>query len=191
MAGFFSRLFGGKKKDDGLDKIADLVGITLEGVIEKAGLDLEFELKDSDEGLVVEMTGGDAELLRDKEGQLIDAFQFFVKRVVQHQIPEAKGELIFDSNGFREESNQALIELADRLKSIVLEKGKSVYFRALPPKERKFVHQYLAGDERVKSKSIGEGLYKKIKIFPANSADGRGGRGGGRGREGRNEQQKA
>jgi spoIIIJ-associated protein len=83
-----------------------------------------------------------------------------------------------------------LIELAEKLKGIVIDKGRSVYVRALMPKDRKIVHQYLAGDERVKSKSIGDGLYKKIKIFPASSSsDGQrrgvnGGRrgGGGRGR---------
>lgn len=174
MAGFLSRLFGGKKKDENLEQVAELVGQTLDGAISKAGLDLSFEVADSDEGLLVEMSGADAELLREKEGALIDAFQFFIKRVVQHRFPEIKTEVTFDSNGFREESNQALIELAERLKTIVLEKNKSVYFRALPPKDRKTVHQYLAGDERVKSKSIGDGLYKKIKIFPASGEQRRG-----------------
>ena len=42
--------------------------------------------------------------------------------------------------------------------------------RALAPKDRKTVHQHLAGDERVRSRSIGEGLFKKVKIYPAKSA---------------------
>lgn len=176
MTGFFSRLFGGKKRSEGVSQVADLVGTTLEGIIEKSGLDLTFDIQDAEDGLLVELSGGDADQLRDKEGQLIDAFQFLVKRVVQHRFPEERMEISFDSNGYREESNQALIELADRLKTIVIEKNKSVYFRALPPKDRKIVHQHLAGDERVKSKSIGDGLYKKIKIFPA-SGEKRGRRG--------------
>ena len=168
MAGFLSRIFGGgKKKGSSPEKLIELVGETLQGIIERADLELTFDLNDTEEGVLVELSGADAELLKEKEGQLIDAFQFLMKRVVQHQFPEDKTEVIFDSNGYREESNQALVELAERLKSIVIEKNKSVYFRALPPKDRKIVHQYLAGDERVKSKSIGEGLYKKIKIFPA------------------------
>lgn len=59
-----------------------------------------------------------------------------------------------------------MIELADKLKEIALTKGKPVYFRALPPKDRKVVHQYLAEDGRVKSRSVGDGHFKKIKIFP-------------------------
>jgi len=72
-----------------------------------------------------------------------------------------------DSNNYRKEASEELIKLADKLKKIALDKNKSVYFRALPPKDRKTIHQYLAEDGRVKSKSVGEGHFKKIKIFPA------------------------
>jgi spoIIIJ-associated protein len=71
-----------------------------------------------------------------------------------------------DCANFRKDAEAALIELADKLKDIALTKGKPVYFRALPPKDRKVVHQYLAEDGRVKSRSVGDGHFKKIKIFP-------------------------
>jgi spoIIIJ-associated protein len=54
---------------------------------------------------------------------------------------------------------------------VAVERGKPVYFRALTPKDRKTVHQYLAQDGRVKSRSVGEGLYKKIKIYPNKGED--------------------
>jgi spoIIIJ-associated protein len=76
-----------------------------------------------------------------------------------------------DCGGYRDESAAALIERAENLKTIAIEQGKSVYYRALPPKDRKVVHQYLAQDPRVKSRSLGEGLYKKIKIYPAKGAN--------------------
>ncbi|MCB0415883.1 MAG: hypothetical protein KDD50_16215, partial [Bdellovibrionales bacterium] len=74
-------------------------------------------------------------------------------------------------DGFRQEANDELIKLAEKLKGIALKKKKSVYFRALPPKDRKIIHQYLAEDGRVKSQSVGDGLYKKIKIFPKKGND--------------------
>jgi spoIIIJ-associated protein len=184
MTGFFSRLFGGKKKlSEGEDAVVEVVESVLAGLIEKADLDLSFEIKSDDQGLVVELSGGDADQLKEREGELIEAFQLFMKRVLQHKLPESRIEVTFDSNGFREENHQALIDLAEKLKTIVIEKGRSVYVRALMPKDRKVVHQYLSSDDRVKSKSIGDGLFKKIKIFPA-SGDGQrrggGGNGGGR-----------
>ena len=75
--------------------------------------------------------------------------------------------MIVDCDSFREEADQALIDLAEKLKGICLKKKKPVYFRAFPPRERKIIHQYLSDDSKVKSKSVGDGLYKKIKVFPA------------------------
>ncbi len=163
--GFFSKIFGSKKTE-----VEELVRQTVEGLIEKGQFDLSYTLDydKSEEGRIhLEFEGEDAELLKEKEGILLDSFQLLIKRVMQHHLPEDRTAISIDTHGFREESNQALMDLAEKLKEIALEKGKSVYFRALPPKDRKVIHQYLASDQRVKSRSIGDGLYKKIKIYPS------------------------
>lgn len=170
MAGFFSKLFGGGKKSD-LDAVVEA---TLSGILEKGGFDLEYNLtiskKEEISEIKIDFSGNDEELLKDHKGQLLDAFQLIIKRVTQHNFPDVQTNVIVDCGGYREESEAALIERAEHLKTIAIEQGKSVYYRALPPKERKVVHQYLAQDARVKSRSLGDGLYKKIKIFPAKAA---------------------
>ena len=175
MAGFFSKLFGGNKSKSSGGEVETLVNDTLTGIIERGNFDINFNInfsKESDqEGvLAIEFTGADEEMLKDKKGQMLDALQLFLKRVIQHNFPEDKTNITVDCGGFRDESAALLIERADNLKAIAIEQGKSVYYRALPPKDRKIVHQYLAQDPRVKSRSLGEGLYKKIKIYPAKGA---------------------
>lgn len=177
MVGFFSKLFGGGKSKNAGSPIADLVSETVEGIISKGGFDLEYDVKfaSDKEGpgtLTVEISGADEELLKDKKGQMLDAFQLLVKRVVQHHYPEDRTPIFVDCGKYREENEAALIERAENLKTIAIEQGKSVYYRALPPKDRKVVHQYLAQDPRVKSRSLGDGLYKKIKIYPAKGSNG-------------------
>lgn len=174
--GFFSKLFGGKSKSAN-SEVETLVQTTLEGIIEKAQFDLSFEItseKEEEGGaiLAIQFSGGDEEMLKDKKGQMLDAFQLFLKRVVQHNFPEDKTNITVDCGGYRDESANALIERAENLKAICIEQGKSVYYRALPPKDRKVVHQYLAKDPRIKSRSLGDGLYKKIKIYPAKGGNG-------------------
>jgi len=169
MAGFFSKLFGGGKKD--VDGVQSLVEDTLKNLIELGGFELSFDVKfskeDNGSGVIdIDFTGADEELLKDKKGQLLDAFQLYVKRVLQHNLPDDRTTVNVDCGGYREESESALIERAENLKMIAIDQGRAVYYRALPPKERKVVHQYLAQDSRVKSRSLGDGLYKKIKIFP-------------------------
>lgn len=167
---FFKKLFGGgtKAKASGVEA---LVSENLQGLLERSGLDLTFEIRaeteeDGSTGLAVQISGPDEELIKERKGQVLDAFQLYLKRVVQHHFPDERTNLSVDCGGFREETEQALIERAESLKQIAIDQGKSVYYRALPPKERKIVHQYLAKDPRVKSRSLGDGLYKKIKIYP-------------------------
>jgi spoIIIJ-associated protein len=172
--GIISKLFG-KKEFHVSEKALDIVEECLNGIFNHGGLDLSYEIEENDQGQVlIELFGTDEEALKLRDGQLLEAFQFFIKRALQHKLPDEKVEVIFDSNNFRQESDQSLIDLAEKLKGIVLEKGRPAYVRALPPRERRIIHQHLAEDKRVKTRSIGEGHYKKIKIFPIGANNGSG-----------------
>lgn len=164
MKAFFGKFFGGTTKKE--KNVVDLVGDVLQTIIDLSNMKLSFDVIREGDFIRVELYGEDEEFLLSKEGQLLDSYQLYLKRVVQHQFSDEKVTLLVDCSGFRENANQSLIDLAEKLKSIAVAKGKPVYFRALPPRDRKIVHQYLADDGRVKSRSIGDGLYKKIKIFP-------------------------
>ncbi|HMN66949.1 MAG TPA: R3H domain-containing nucleic acid-binding protein [Bdellovibrionales bacterium] len=173
MTGLFGKLFG---KKDG-KKIASggpdgVVSDILENILKLGGFELSFEIKSvEDENINVEVFGKDEELLTSKEGALLDSLQLYVRRAVQHQFPDQPLNVNIDCANFREQANEALIALAEKLRDIALTKGKWVYFRALPPKDRKVIHQHLAEDGRVKSRSVGEGHFKKIKIYPVKMND--------------------
>ena len=171
MTGFLEKIFGSKKQKG--EEVPSLVEDVLTALIDKSGLQLSFDIDIDEEtkDLFVNLYGEDEEMLTAKEGLLLDSLQLFIRRVIQHQFPDEKGNINLDCSNFREQAEAALISLADKLKDIALAKNKTVYFRALPPKDRKVIHQYLAEDGRVKSRSIGEGHFKKIKIFPAKAGD--------------------
>lgn len=174
MTGIFGRIFGSRKSEPTavVDDPAKAIAGTLKQLLDVAGLDLEFKIATKGEGdFEIDVFGEDEELLLSKEGQLLDGIQLFLTRVCQHKFSDLRVNINVDNSGYREEVNKELLDLADKLKVIALEKGKPVYFRALPPRDRKLVHQYLAEDGRVKSRSVGEGLFKKIKIFPINNQD--------------------
>lgn len=162
----FKKIFGSKKS-----QVESFVETKMQTLLDKAGLKLSFDLKvsEDDSKILVDLYGEDEELLKDRDAQLLDGFQLFLKRSLQHNLPEEKASIIVDSGSYREQADDELYQLAEKLKGLVLKKKKAVYFRALPPRERKLVHQYLSEDKRFKTKSVGEGVYKKIKIFLVNS----------------------
>ncbi len=167
MKAFFGKLFGSSEKKE--KDLVDIVGDVLQTIVDLSNLNIAFDVEREEDKVTVDFYGEDEELIVAKEGQLLDSFQLYLKRVVQHQLPDERISLIVDCDGFREAAKKSLIDLAEKLKGIAVNKGKPVYFRALPPRDRKVVHQYLAEDGKVKSRSVGEGLYKKIKIFPVKS----------------------
>jgi predicted RNA-binding protein Jag len=54
----------------------------------------------------------------------MDAIQLIVKRVTQHNFSDLQTNVVVDCGGFREESEAALIERAEHLKTIAIEQGK-------------------------------------------------------------------
>ena len=170
MKDFFGKIFG--KKEGESSDVKTFVADNLEKLLQLANLELSFDLEydRTKEEIVIDLYGPDEEALTTKDGQLLDAFQLYVKRVLQHNMPEDKTNIVIDCGGFREQTNQSLIELVDRLKAVAVSKGRPVFIRALPPRDRKVVHQYLAEDAAVTSRSVGEGLFKKIKISPTQPA---------------------
>ncbi len=163
------RLFGvGEKKAKGPKTLIEQV---LGGLIEKAGFDLSFDIEEvsgqENETFKVSLYGDDEQLLIQKDAMLLDALQLFVKRALQNQFSEQIVNVMFDCNDYRAKENENLEAMIDKLKEKVLSQGKPVYVKALAPKERRVVHQFLARDERIRSKSIGDGHYKKIKIYTA------------------------
>ncbi len=171
--GLFAKIFGRK----GVKEKQSLIDELLEQIIEKGGFRISYETKvinreDSSQSFKIAFYGEDEELFVDRNGALLDSFQLFIKRSLQHRFPGDTTGVICDCNNFREKANQSLVDLAERLKKKALDQGRSVYLRALSPKDRKVVHQFLSNDKRVKSRSVGDGLYKKIKIYPNTKGNG-------------------
>ena len=126
MTGFFSRLFGSEKRS----KVELFVEDKMQQLINKAGLKLSFDLKvsEDDKKILIDLYGEDEALVTDKDAQLLDSFQLFLKRATQNAYNDEKVGIIVDCDSYREQSDEELIQLADRLKEQVLKKKRPVFF---------------------------------------------------------------
>src|ERR1044072_6651774 len=107
MAGFLGKLLGSKTrknqaKDSNIPEA--LVEDILAQIIEWRQFELNFEVKDADDqgNINVDMSGPDEEALISKEGMLLDALQLYVRRAVQHQLPDLQINVNLDCSNFRE-----------------------------------------------------------------------------------------
>ncbi len=136
------------------------------------------------------LTGEFEEKLAGPEGKTLDSLQYLMRKIVTKKVPE-RLKLTVDVGNFREKRQEELKIRAIELAVLVKEDGKTQVIPALNPSERRVIHMTLQEDKEIRSRSVGDGLFKKILIFKP----GKGNKGGrkrpsSRGRRGKSSQAK-
>lgn len=98
------------------------------------------------------------------EGRTLDSLQYLLRKMVSRYLPD-KVMLALNAGDFRERRAEELKVRAVELASQVKEDGKTQAIPALNPSERRVVHMALQDDKGVRSRSVGEGLFKKVLIY--------------------------
>ncbi len=104
------------------------------------------------------------EALTGQDGKIIDSLQYLLRKLAARKI-EGKIRLSIDIGEFREKRKVELMERAKELAALVKEDGKTQAIPPLNPSERRIVHVALQDDKDIRSRSVGEGLFKKILIY--------------------------
>ena len=104
------------------------------------------------------------EVLTSQEGRVLDSLQYLLRKIVSKKIT-GRVQLTIDVGNFREKRYQELQERAMEYASQVKENGKTQVISSLNPSERRVVHVALQDDPDIRSRSVGEGLFKKVLIY--------------------------
>lgn len=107
---------------------------------------------------------GEAEAIIGRDGGTLDAIQYLLRKIITQRYPD-KIVLTLDAGTYREDREKELVEMALVMARKVKESGKSQMMSALNPAERRIVHVTLQDDAAIRSSSIGEGLFKKVRIY--------------------------
>ena len=164
---------------DELLNIVELMGFPSTVSIEAKGLTVQCVL-----------SGEFEEQLTGPEGKTLDSLQYLMRKIVTKKVPE-RLKLSVDVGNFREKRQEELKVRAVELAEMVKEDGKTQVIPALNPSERRVVHMALQEDKEIRSRSVGDGLFKKILIFKPGKGNKTGRkRPQSRGRRGKNSQAK-
>lgn len=115
------------------------------------------------------------QVLTGQDGKTLDSLQYLLRKIVVRKVPH-RLRLTIDIGNYREQRLADLKERAAELAESVKNDGKTQVIPSLSPSERRVVHMSLQDDKDIRSRSVGEGLFKKILIYKP----GKSGRGGGR-----------
>ncbi|HIJ90270.1 MAG: Jag N-terminal domain-containing protein [Desulfobulbaceae bacterium] len=134
-------------------------------ILELMGCPSEISIEqDQNNKVHAKITGEFVEILVGPEGQTLDGLQYVMRKIITRKFPQ-KVLFSLDAAGFRENRMGELQARAVRLAQEVKETGKTRTIPAINPAERRMVHMALQDDTEIRSRSVGEGLFKKVLIY--------------------------
>ncbi len=171
------------KKEDREQPTEDAL-VSIQQVVEKL-LDLmsfpsQVQISVEDYTVQCTISGDFDEDIIGADGRTLDSLQYLVRKMVNRRLPE-RMPLYLDVGNYRERRIEELCDRAKELAEQVKQDGKTQAIPALNPSERRVVHITLQEDKAIRSRSVGEGLFKKVLIYKP----GKGRKSGQRNRRGR------
>ncbi|MDR3238401.1 MAG: protein jag [Spirochaetia bacterium] len=152
------------------------VGDTAREVIETImnKMQLEATIKDLKEGelkVYIELESKEnSGLIIGRKGKTLESLQFILNLIVNYKTGSEK-KIILDIEDYREKRERALRKMSKDIAQKVIKTGRPWILEPMNPFERRLIHLALQNDTRVTTKSEGQGIYRKIKIMPANYQD--------------------
>lgn len=137
----------------------------LSSVFEAMKLDVNIDIKNSDDAMDIELSGEHMGIIIGKRGDTLDSLQYLTSLVINSKSDDYK-KVNLDTENYREKRNVALVALAERLSKKVEKTGKKYTLEPMNPYERRIIHSTLQGNEAITTFSIGEDPYRKVVIAP-------------------------
>src|SRR3954453_5214225 len=148
-----------------LAKKRELAAKVLRELLDYMGIDAEVSAFDDGERIILDAHGAESGLVIGKKGATLDALQYLVNRIVSKR-PNEGPLVVVDAEGYRGRREDALVDLAQRLADKVVKSGRPVPVEPMSAHDRRIVHMALAEHEGVTTESEGEGLFRRVVIFP-------------------------
>jgi spoIIIJ-associated protein len=138
---------------------------TLREILGLIPLEATVSAEHSDGKITLLIEGDRSGLLIGRKGKTLDALQFVVNKIVKKAL-DRKISIVVDSENYRRKREEILTQMALRMGEKAKRIKKPVTTSPLNPHERRIIHLALKEDDRLDTKSRGDGLLKRVVIIP-------------------------
>jgi spoIIIJ-associated protein len=142
----------------------------LRNIVAHLGVGATIESHIDDDAVVLQLMGDASGVLIGRKGQMLDALEYIVSRIVSRDRTSAV-HVIIDCERYRERRREALQELARRMGEEAKRKKRVVKLNAMSPRDRRIVHLILQQDPSITTRSSGKGHFRKLIIIPSDRAN--------------------
>lgn len=147
----------------------------LEELLHAMGIRARIEVRHQEvataEGMpsvTLDILGEDLGLLIGRRGETLSALQLITNLILSQKL-HRWAKVAVDVEGYRQQREQSLKSLAQRMADRVRQERRPTMLEPMPPHERRIVHLALQDCPDVTTHSIGEGGERKVVISPKKS----------------------
>jgi spoIIIJ-associated protein len=137
-------------------------------ILELMGCPSEIEVSNDMDAVDIQIQGDHVKEIIDQNGKILDSLQYILRKIISQKYSE-KASISIDAGNFREKRIEELKELGIKLAEEAKKTGKTRSISSLNPAERRVVHVTLQDDKEIRSRSVGDGLFKKVLIYKPGS----------------------
>lgn len=138
----------------------------LSGILTRMTFECRVTAMETDDTIMLGITGDESGLLIGRRGQNLDALQYIINKAVNRSETDRK-MIVVDSEDYRRRREESLLDMAQRIRDKVKKTQKPLSLGHMNAHDRRIIHLALQEDEGLITKSRGEGEYRKIIVLPA------------------------
>ncbi len=144
--------------------LADTLKETLENILSLMDMGSEVMVEINGNRIDAKINGDHVEAITERDGSVLDSLQYLMRKIVSRNVT---GKAIFnlDAGDYRDQRRRNLEKLAVQLAAETRESGRTRAIASLNPAERRIVHMALKDETEIKSRSVGDGHFKKVLIY--------------------------
>ncbi len=137
-------------------------------ILELMGCPSEIVVSSDMDTVDIKIQGDYVKEIIDQNGKVLDSLQYILRKIISQKYSE-KATISIDAGNFRENRVKELKELGLKMAEEAKQTGKTRSISSLNPSERRVVHVALQDDKEIRSRSVGDGLFKKVLIYKPGS----------------------
>lgn len=153
--------------DEEIDEVADTAIAVLQDILKYFELgEVTIDEYEGDEGeLILDITGDNLAVLIGRHGRTLESLQFLITSILYRKLG-FRYPVVIDVEGYKSRQRQKIENIAYSAAQRAVEQDRRIKLRPMTPYERRIVHLYLRNDDRVETKSEGEGHARRVVIIP-------------------------
>lgn len=153
--------------DEEIDEVADTAIAVLQDILKYFELgEVTIDEYEGDEGeLILDITGDNLAVLIGRHGRTLESLQFLITSILYRKLG-FRYPVVIDVEGYKSRQRQKIEDIAYSAAQRAVEQDRRIKLRPMTPYERRIVHLYLRNDDRVETKSEGEGHARRVVITP-------------------------